>query len=135
MSFPNVCLFFAPIWKILINNYVCTVQVTIWSKERVRGQRFWYLKHCWFQIVIKVIGDKEYQWWSTYISVFVAGWIFFYWCSRRGSKLSSIFCRCFKSDFKRVPQYCFKGVFLIISNFLTDLLEYAYVLLSIDSLL
>ena len=46
-----------------------------------------------------------------YFYVFVGGWIFFYWCSRRGSKLSSIFCRCFKFDLKRVPQYCFKGVF------------------------
>ena len=52
-----------------------------------------------------------------YFYVFVGGWIFFYWCSRRGSKLSSIFYRCFKFDFKRVPQYCFKGVFLIISHF------------------
>ena len=46
-----------------------------------------------------------------YFYVFVGGWIFFYWCSRRDSKLSSIFYRCFKFDFKRVPQYCFKGVF------------------------
>ena len=46
-----------------------------------------------------------------YFYVFVGGWIFFYWCSRRGSKLSSIFCRCFKFDLERVPQYCFKGVF------------------------
>ena len=46
-----------------------------------------------------------------YFYIFVGGWIFFYWCSRRGSKLSSIFCRCFKFDLKRVPQYCFKGVF------------------------
>ena len=38
-------------------------------------------------------------------------WMFFYLCSRRGSKLSSIFCRCFTFFFKRVPQYCFKGVF------------------------
>ena len=46
-----------------------------------------------------------------YFYIFVGGWIFFYWCSRRGSKLSSIFCRCFKFDLERVPQYCFKGVF------------------------
>ena len=115
--FLMCALFFAPIWKNLINNYLYTVQVTIWSKERVfkiwlirflvkalydfflagthfssseriyihwsqfdklgyklvvigktglqiahsnkvRGQRFWCLKHCWFQIVTKVIGDN-----------------------------------------------------------------------------
>ena len=59
--------------------------------------------------------------------IFVWGWIFFYWCSSRSSKLSSTFCRYFKLDFKRVPQYCFKEVFLIISHFLTDLSEYVYV--------
>ena len=47
-----------------------------------------------------------------YYYIFVGGWIFFYWCSRRGSKLSSIFCGCFKLDFKTVSQYCFKDVFL-----------------------
>ena len=46
-----------------------------------------------------------------YFYIFIGGWIFFYWCWRRGSKLSSIFCRCFKFYFKRVPQNCFKGVF------------------------
>ena len=115
--FLMCALFFAPIWKNLITNYLYTVQVTIWSKEwvlkiwlirflvkalfdffiawthfisneriyiywscfgklgyklvvlgktgykyhiptKVRGKRFWYLKHCWFQIVTKVIGDK-----------------------------------------------------------------------------
>ena len=28
-------LFFAQIWKIFINNYLYTVQVTIWSEESV----------------------------------------------------------------------------------------------------
>ena len=39
--------------------------------NKVRGQRFWCLKHCWFQIVTKVIRDKYYQWWSTSISIFL----------------------------------------------------------------
>ena len=33
--FLMCAFFFAPIWKNLINNYLYTVQVTIWSKERV----------------------------------------------------------------------------------------------------
>ena len=37
---------------------------------------------------------------DVYFYVFAGGWIIFYWCSRRGS----IFYRCFKFDFKRVPQ-------------------------------
>ena len=28
-------LFFAPIWKILSNNYLHIVQVTIWSKRKI----------------------------------------------------------------------------------------------------
>ena len=70
-----------------------------------------------------------------YYYIFVVEWIFLHWCSRRASKLSSVFCGCLKLDLKRVSQYCFKEEVLIISHFLTDLLEYAYVILLIDSLL
>ena len=48
-----------------------------------------------------------------YFYFFVEGWIFFYWILRWGSKLSSMFCRCFKFYFKRVPQYCIKRFFFI----------------------
>ena len=64
-----------------------------------------------------------------------AGGMFLNWCSRRGSKLSSILCVCFKLDFKGVSQYCFKEVFLIIPQFLIELLEYASDFLLTDSLL
>ena len=99
------------------------------------------VKHVYFYIFV---GGWIFFYWCSrrdsklkhvHFYIVVRGWIFSYWCSRRGSKLSFIFCRYFKFDFKRVPQYCFKGVFLIVSDFLTDLLEYAYVLLLIDSLL
>ena len=92
-------------------------------------------KHCWFQIVTKVMGISSTIGEARLFYIFVGRWIFFYWCSKKGSKLRSMFFRCFKFDFKRVSQYCFKGIFLIISHFLTNLFEYAYVFLLIDSLL
>ena len=48
-------LFFAQIWKIFINNYLYTVQVTIWSKESVF--KIWLIR-----LLVKTLGDFFLAW-------------------------------------------------------------------------
>ena len=55
MSFTGVCFFFAPKWKSLINNYLYTVQLTIWSKERVF--KIWLIK-----FLVKALYDFFLAW-------------------------------------------------------------------------
>ena len=51
-----VCaLFFAPIWNNLIKNYLYTVQVTIWSKERVL--KIWLIR-----FLVKALYDFFLAW-------------------------------------------------------------------------
>ena len=48
-------LFFAPIWNNLIKNYLSTVQVTIWSKERVF--KIWLIR-----FLVKALYDFFLAW-------------------------------------------------------------------------
>ena len=64
--FLMCALFFAPVWKNLINNYLYTVHVTIWSKERVF--KIWlirfFVKTLWFSLSMKTF---YFQWGDLYI--------------------------------------------------------------------
>ena len=53
--FLMCALFFAPVWKNLINNYLYTVQVTIWSKERVF--KIWLIR-----FLVKALYDFFLAW-------------------------------------------------------------------------
>ena len=53
--FLMCALLFAPIWKYLINNYLYTAQVTIWSKERVF--KIWLIR-----FLVKALYDFFLAW-------------------------------------------------------------------------
>ena len=58
-------------WQIRLQVVIEKIGLQIAHFNKIKGQRFWYLKHCWFQIVTKVIGDKKNQWWNTPITIFL----------------------------------------------------------------
>ena len=58
--FLMCALFFAPIWKKLISNYLYTVKVTIWSKERLF--KIWLIR-----FLVKALYDF-YLAWTHFIS-------------------------------------------------------------------
>ena len=53
--FLMCALFFAPVWNNLIKNYLYTVQVTIWSKERVF--KIWLIR-----FLVKALYDFFLAW-------------------------------------------------------------------------